>query len=326
MAYSRSMRANIKRLVTKHLAPRLAHFAVLRKLVRHSPDFATWAAELPEVQTVAADSPAVVERVHLQTRVGYREPALDVEVDATDEEMAQMFAHVRSTWEQLGDDEPFWSVISQEQFRGHLTHDRATFYELGRSNVTELLATLRRNRIDADELTTCLEFGCGVGRITWLLAGEFTRMIACDVSRAHLEVARSQLDERGIRNVELIQLDHPDGIDNLPHADLVYSVIVLQHNPPPVIEQQLRQLLGRLNPNGVAVLQVPTYAAGYSFSISDYLSNVDAASGMEMHLLPQARVFRAADDAGCVVLEVFEDNWTGLLPKSASNTFVIRKR
>jgi SAM-dependent methyltransferase len=326
VAYSRFMRSMIKKLARVHVTPRLANSGIVRRLLRHSPAFAAWAAGLPEVQAIAAESPAVIERVHLDTRVGYREPALRVEVDASDEQMAQMFEHVTATWGRLGDDEPFWSVISQEQFRGRRTDERDAFFELGRSNVAELLDTLRRNGVDPSTLATCLEFGCGVGRVTWLLAGEFTRVVGCDVSSAHLDIARSMLNERSIENVELIQLHDPDDVTALPTADLVYSMIVLQHNPPPVIDRQLRHLLGRLNPGGVAVLQVPTYAAGYSFSIAEYLSNVDANHGMEMHLLPQERVFRAACDASCDMLEVFEDNWTGLLPKSASNTFVIRRR
>jgi SAM-dependent methyltransferase len=320
------MRSMIKRLAATHVAPRVANSRVVRRLLRHSPDFVAWAAELPEVQAAAAESPAVVERVHLRTRVGYREPALGVEVDASDEQMAQMFAHVRSTWRQLGDDEPFWSVISQEEFRGRSTEDRDAFYELGRSNVAELIDTLRRHRIDPNELATCLEFGCGVGRVTWLLAGKFAQVTGCDVSQAHLAIARSVLDERGINNVEFVQLDDPNDVSELPMVDLVYSMIVLQHNPPPVIDHQLRLLVGRLNPGGVAVIQVPTYAAGYSFSIEEYLNDVDSNRGMEMHLVPQERVFRAARDTSCDILEVFEDNWTGLLPKSASNTFVLRRR
>jgi hypothetical protein len=46
---------------------------------------------------------------------------------------------------------------------------------------------------------------------------------------------------------------------------------------------------------------------------------------MEMHVLPQSRVFEIAQRAGGRVLEVIDDTWTGLRVKEVSNTFVIQK-
>jgi hypothetical protein len=43
----------------------------------------------------------------------------------------------------------------------------------------------------------------------------------------------------------------------------VFSVITLQHNPPPIMAWLLSQLLGCLNPGGVAYLQIPSYRSGY---------------------------------------------------------------
>jgi hypothetical protein len=42
-----------------------------------------------------------------------------------------------------------------------------------------------------------------------------------------------------------------------------------------------------------------------------------------MHLLPQPRVFDLIANAGCIPVEVFEDEWAG--PGFLSNTFVVRK-
>ncbi len=322
------MRTTLKKLARDHVAPRLGRSTTLRRLLWSSPDFVDWTRSHGDAVDGATPlTSGVVERVHLQHRVGYDDPPLDVEVDATSDQLDEMFEHVRSSWAQMGDDDPFWSVISREEFRGRRIADPAEFYELGRSNVSELLNTLRRNDVDPRRIGSCLEVGCGVGRVTWLLAAEFERVVACDVSQAHLDLARDFLDEHGIDNVDLVRLDDPRDSGRLPSVDLLYSVIVLQHNPPPVIDHLLRDLLGHLNPGGVAVFQVPTYAQGYSFCVADYVRDtVGTPGGMEMHLLPQHRVFAAVAAARCDVLEVFEDNWTGLLPKSASHTFVVRRR
>jgi hypothetical protein len=101
-------------------------------------------------------------------------------------------------------------------------------------------------------------------------------------------------------------------------------VIVLQHNPPPVIALILRRLLRSLNPGGIAFFQVPTYGAEYRFHIQEYLAR-PLAPEMEMHLIPQSAVFRIAEEAGCSALEVEPDQCTGL-PTWISNTFLLQKR
>jgi hypothetical protein len=123
--------------------------------------------------------------------------------------------------------------------------------------------------------------------------------------------------------VRLHRLESIDGVDELPRVDLVYSIIVLQHNPPPVMRELFGRLLGRLNEGGVAVIQVPTYLAGYRFDVNDYLAT--SGEQMEMHALPQREVFALARRAATDVLEVFEDQWTGWGAGSQSNTFVLRR-
>ena len=78
-----------------------------------------------------------------------------------------------------------------------------------------------------------------------------------------------------------------DEMVNLERVDLVYSLIVLQHNPPPVIRLIVRAFLKALNPGGVAYFQVPTYRGGYRFSPGEYLENeAKKHVMMEMHVLP----------------------------------------
>ena len=113
---------------------------------------------------------------------------------------------------------------------------------------------------------------------------------------------------------------------NLEQADLVYSVIVLQHNPPPVIHMLVRAFLKALNPGGVAYFQVPTYRVGYRFSPGEYLENEGKTHAMmEMHVLPQRIIFQTACEESCELVEVLEDDWTGLRLGEVSNTFMIRK-
>jgi hypothetical protein len=110
--------------------------------------------------------------------------------------------------------------------------------------------------------------------------------------------------------------------DNLPPADAVFSIIVLQHNPPPVIALILTKLLACLRPFGIADFQVPTRAKGYRFSVDEYLNSRNAKFEMEMHAIPQKDVFAIIRQAGCE--EVQPDDMTGSLDL-ISNTFLVRK-
>lgn len=88
----------------------------------------------------------------------------------------------------------------------------------------------------------------------------------------------------------------------------------------------LRGLLEALNQGGVAYFQLLTYQEGYSFSAEHYLHMAESRAGqIEMHVLPQRRVFELIEQADCRVLEVLEDTWTGYRCRELSNTFLVCK-
>jgi SAM-dependent methyltransferase len=108
---------------------------------------------------------------------------------------------------------------------------------------------------------TCVEVGCGPGRMTGALAARFDRVVALDVSPAMLERARAAVDAA---NVELLavsgtQLDGvPDGV-----ADVLVCYLVLQHLPSKAaVLAYLREFARVLAPGGEAFVQVPVLDAG----------------------------------------------------------------
>lgn len=254
------------------------------------------------------------------------EPAMLVELNSSAADRKALLAHIQSSWEHLGATEPHWSVLTAEQYKQkNIDQNEDAFYQTGIANVDSLRQTLTRNGIDPASLRTCLEYGCGLGRVTRWLAERFDTVHGYDISRAHLEAAGRYLTGKGIGNVVLHHVKDLTDVECMERVDLVYSVIVLQHNPPPVIAMIVRSLLAALNPGGVAFFQVPTYQRGYRFSCSEYLAKHAGSLGMEMHVLPQAEIFSIAAQSNAQVLEVFEDNWTGITDGGRSNTFVIRK-
>lgn len=109
---------------------------------------------------------------------------------------------------------------------------------------------------------TCLEVGCGPGRMTALLADRFDRVLALDVSPVMLE--RAGRATAGHENVELVlgsgaRLDGvADGI-----VDVLVCYLVLQHLPDRShVVSYLHEFARVLAREGEAFVQVPVHAGG----------------------------------------------------------------
>lgn len=250
---------------------------------------------------------------------------IETEVDA--DRLQQLLAHTEATWTRLGAEEPHWSVLSAERFKqSQLSPHQAEFYASGQGDVDTFLAFLARNEVDASRIQRVLELGCGLGRVTRFLAERFPEVVACDISPTHLQQAQAYLSGIGLRNVNFVRIQGLADLDGAADLDAIFSVIVLQHNPPPAIVAILTALLRRLRSGGVAYFQVPTHAVDYRFELDHYLQHGLDASHIEMHCVPQRRIFQIASDAGCELLEVREDDWVGRRHLELSNTFLLRKR
>jgi SAM-dependent methyltransferase len=253
------------------------------------------------------------------------EPRMTIQNAYTDNDLHKLFAHIQGTWHSLGETEPYWSVLTSEKFKqSHIQQALDQFYDSGMSDVRRLFSTLERNNIDYAAFKSCLEYGCGLGRVTRWLSEKFDIVYGYDISLAHLERAESYLNGQHIRNTVLRHIKHINEILNLPKVDLVYSILVLQHNPPPLMSFIIRELIKALNPSGVALFQVPTYRLGYRFSLEEYYDNEAPNHQMEAHCLPQKTIFTIARQEGGQVIEVLDDCHTGV-PYEVSNTFLIQK-
>jgi SAM-dependent methyltransferase len=247
----------------------------------------------------------------------------EIETDASPDQLAAMLARIAKAWQAFGDSEPHWSVLTNDAFlQRNIGANLAAFYESGATDSDQAVAFLMRNRIDPSSVRRVVDYGCGVGRLTMALARRFPAAHGIDVSASHIAHARRYAADHGIGNVEFTRIVGLQDLDALDSIDFIYSRIVLQHNPPPVIAAILRMLFKSLAPGGCALFQVPTYYHGYRFACEDYLSR--PAPQMEMNAIPQRVVFAIARDCGCDVLEVREDNGTGS-DKMLSHMFLVQK-
>lgn len=252
---------------------------------------------------------------------------LAIECDHADDAiLAELFSCVRQTWEAWGRSDPHFSVLTHPQFRADRFGDNEiAFYSEGAGDERMIASALARARVDPASLPVFVEFGCGVGRATWRLASMFQKIVAVDISKPHLDVARRWLDARKVRNVDLRHLAVLSDYD-CDGYDFWFSRLVLQHNPPPLTLGILVMSLTRLRPGGMALFQIPTYVDGYSFSTADYLHAYTPEARIETHCVPQGAILEVVATSHCEVLEVFEDSDPGTPGAIASYTFLVRRR
>lgn len=262
------------------------------------------------------------EFLPLATTTG-NEPPIRVESEVSPGEMETLFQKVSKVWRALGESEPHWSVITSEKFlQKNLQSYQEEFDALGARHFDFFEKSLNRNGIELSGQEVCLELGCGVGRVSRRLAEKCGYLIGYDISDAHLGHAR-KLD---IGNAEFRCIETLDDFDDLPEFDLFYSLIVLQHNPPPLIERILDRVFNKMKRGGVGYFQLPTYRSDYAFSVGSYLSAGALNDDMEMHYLPQERVFALMEKHSVSAIQIFEDDCTGRRFEEISNTFLVKKR
>jgi SAM-dependent methyltransferase len=248
-----------------------------------------------------------------------------VDVTTDDPTLNILLGRIAQAWASMGTDDPYWSVLSSPIYsRENFARNEETFWQSGEHDVKRFLIWLERNHVSASPGWSVLEFGCGTGRITRYLGQRFDSVWGCDISEPHLRLARDAVRRFAARNIGFIHIESMATLDELPAVDAIFSIIVLQHNPPPVIAHILDKLLKTLRVGGIAYFQVPTRSKGYTFNVYEYLKS-DLNLNMEVHVLPQRYIFDIISANACDVLEVQPDNMLGS-PESISNTFLCRKR
>jgi SAM-dependent methyltransferase len=246
-------------------------------------------------------------------------PHVDTALD--ERSMAALFARISDQWHKLGQTEPHWSVMTNDEFKSKsFAKNEEAFYQSGRGTATLIEAFAARSKVDVPR-GSITEFGCGTGRVTMALAEMFTKVLAVDISPHHLELCRQKMEASGRRNVEYLLLESPADIAKLPETDFMFSTICLQHNPPPLIGFFLDWLLYKVRPGGAALFQVPTHTPGYHFRLQEYLVTPSRWE-FEMHCYPMKEVFALLHKHGFVPQETLMDAYTGL---PGSHTFFALK-
>jgi ubiquinone/menaquinone biosynthesis C-methylase UbiE len=159
-------------------------------------------------------------------------------------------------WKQWGKDDPLYGVASwsNKQKGAESEWTDEGFYALGESDWRDFVRHWQQYGVNRE---SCLEVGCGAGRITRQLALFFDRVYAVDVSTAMIAYARERI---GAGNVEYSVVD---GF-SLPQKDrsvkAVFSTHVLQHlDSVDIGLSYFREFFRVLDSGGTLMVHLPLY-------------------------------------------------------------------
>jgi 2-polyprenyl-3-methyl-5-hydroxy-6-metoxy-1,4-benzoquinol methylase len=160
--------------------------------------------------------------------------------------MALLYRDTDKDWQQIGDTQPFWGVLTVPEYRNdNLTPESVeTFYASGVEHVGWLSALVERHSGQPLRATRALDFGCGVGRLTHAMSAVSDAVIGLDISEGMLNKARARKTP-GVQFLSALTDER---------FDWLHSYIVFQHIPPVRGMAILKDLLGRLIPGGWVTL------------------------------------------------------------------------
>jgi ubiquinone/menaquinone biosynthesis C-methylase UbiE len=157
-------------------------------------------------------------------------------------------------------------VCSWPDKRGRWTEEE--FYAVGRSDWEDIRWHWKQYWPALGG--TCVEIGCGAGRLTATLAADFERVVALDVSADLIELAR----RRTSTDVEFHQVDGPSIPLGDAEAEGVLSVHVFQHlERRRVLAAYLAEARRVLRPGGTLMvhIQIATSPTGVRIRVRNAL-------------------------------------------------------
>ncbi|HWX53029.1 MAG TPA: class I SAM-dependent methyltransferase [Verrucomicrobiae bacterium] len=159
--------------------------------------------------------------------------------------------HMRD-WEEMAKADPLWAILStpEKRFRNW---DMEEFLRTGQEEISGLMESAGEVGLPKQRLRA-IDFGCGVGRLTRALLNYFPECHGVDISASMLEMARQLTPD--------CKFQQGSNLNSFPagYADLVYSSMVLQHQPGPAeVAALIADMVRVLGPGGLLVFQMPLF-------------------------------------------------------------------
>lgn len=229
-------------------------------------------------------------------------------------------ATCRREWEELAAVDPLWAIVTdpKRRFAGWRIDE---FLRTGEQDVGHLMRSARRLGYP-ERYERALDFGCGVGRHTRVLAKYFGECYGVDISEKM--IAQASALNSDLRNCRFVVNTKADlRILDDDYFDLIYSILVLQHLPKPQIMSYISELVRIMKSGGLLAFQLPChisfrrrlqvrrrlYALFHTVGFSArFLYNTLGLYPIRMTFVAEEEVAAFLDTLGAKLMEI-QANW-----------------
>lgn len=173
-------------------------------------------------------------------------------------QMKSELQHLAQTWEDLGQGDPLWAVVTHPDKRGG-RWEITEFMETGERDVAYYHALIVKHAHSSGTFSHILDFGCGVGRLTRAWSRHAGKVTGVDISASMLQVAKQNLAGRENVNFVLNQDDELRIFED-DSFDFVFSLICLQHMPWPLAANYIGEFARICRRGGIVAFQLPSQA------------------------------------------------------------------
>jgi SAM-dependent methyltransferase len=148
--------------------------------------------------------------------------------------------------------DPLWAILSSPDKRFG-NWELQEFLRTGQEEISNLMQSAQQFGLPAQK-RRAIDYGCGIGRLTKPLRAYFPECYGVDIAQGMLEKAAELASECHFRHASDLSSFPPD------YADLIYSSLVLQHQPDrkkaaALISDMVRVLAS----GGLLVFQLPIH-------------------------------------------------------------------
>ncbi len=242
--------------------------------------------------------------------------------------MNREFKESSRQWTSLGATDPLWAVLSDPEKKGG-KWNLEEFLATGDSDIQRFSTLIERHSALRRPFGDVLDFGCGVGRLSFAWSKQARSVTGVDVASTMIE--RAQVVLRGIPNVSVRLNTEPNlGQFSSDSFDIVASYITLQHIPPSEALMYLREFARITRPGGVTVFQIVTgrKPGDWKGHLADRLPWLATlhhriALGFRVYVTPEPLIRAAMQELRMNLLAVETDEAAGQV--AVSRTFLFAK-